>query len=162
MRSVRVYGGVQGPKVRRSGDLVLDPAAAEGEADTAPIRLHELTRKLLCELPERFVDLLEVASYVYSADQFARRDSLAMPDMGAGWRRSFKFNLAVRDLTFWTRQDVQQQLVSTLGFASDDRYVRLHQASPEKAPTGISRVFGRGTGDRFRAGRGHAVLGRAR
>src|SRR4051794_28123730 len=110
MRSVRIYGGVQGPKVRKPGDVVLDPAAPQGEADTAPIRLHELTRKLLSELPARLLDLLELASYVYSADQFTRRETETMPEMGAGWRRSFEFHVAVRDLAFWTRRDVQEQL----------------------------------------------------
>src|SRR3954452_7721151 len=110
MRSIRVYGGLLAPKARRAGDLVLDPAAPRGEADVTPIRLHELTRKMLSDLPPRCLDLLEIASYIYSADQFVRRDSKLMPDMGAGWRRSFEFHMAVRDVAFWARQDVQHKL----------------------------------------------------
>src|SRR4051812_43086969 len=122
MRSVRVYGGLPGPRAKKPGDLVLDPATPPQGSGKAAVKLHELTRKMVSDLPARFIDLLEIASYVYSADQFTPRDTVMMPDMGSGWRRSFEFQVAVRDVAFWTREDVQNQLASTLGFLSDDTY----------------------------------------
>lgn len=122
MRSVRVYGGLPGPRAKQPGDLVLDPATPQQASAKGPVKLHELTRKMVSDLPERLVDLLDIASYTYSADQFTQRDTGTMPDMGSGWRRSFALHVAVRDLAFWTRAEVQEQLASTLGFLSDDNY----------------------------------------
>ncbi len=138
MRSIRVYGGVPGPRVGRPGDLVLEPAVPHSETDAAPVKLHELTRKMLSDLPARFADLLEIASYVYSADQFTKRDTLAMPDMGAGWRRSFEFQVAVRDVAFWSRTEVEEQLASTLGFLSDDAFSRSYSRHGRDSVAGVA------------------------
>ena len=94
----------------------------QGQPGHVNIKVHELTRKLLTELPSRLTDLLEIASYVYASDQLARRDTLKMPGLGAEWRRSFQFHVAVRDVAFWTRRDVQDQLKATLHFLSDDTF----------------------------------------
>ena len=129
MREVRVYGGLAPPRDRRDTDIVLDPAVPQGSPGYVNIRLHDLTRKMVSNLPPRQVDLLEVASYVYAADQLVRRDTLKMSQLGADWRRSFQFNVAVRDTAFWARSDVQAHLISTLEFLSDDnvgfKFVKL-------------------------------------
>ena len=122
MRSVRVYGGLPSPKLKRQSDIVLDPAAPQGQPGHVNIKLHELTRKMVTDLEPRLVDLLEIASYVYAADQLVRRYTPVMPRLGADWRRSFEFHVAVRDLAFWVRQDVQEQLAATLHLLSDDTY----------------------------------------
>ena len=122
MSDIRVYGGLQVPKAKRPSDIVLDPAVPHGQPGHVNIRLHELTRKLLTNLPSRLTDLLEIASYVYAADQLVRRDSVKMPDVGVGWRRSFQFHVAVRDMPFWSRQDVLDQLKETLEFLTDDTF----------------------------------------
>ncbi len=73
-------------------------------------------------LPHRLADLLEIATYVYCADQFIKRDPETMPLMGAGWRRTFLFFVGIRDPDFWNSTSIVDQLAATLGFLSDDTF----------------------------------------
>lgn len=131
MPEFRVYGGLAAPRAKRATDIVLDPTVPHGRPGHVNIRQHELTRKLLTDLSPRLTDLLELASYVYAADQLARRDTPTMPRLGADWRRSFQFNVAVRDVAFWSRQDIQDQLTTTLQFLTDDTFrFRFSQIQP--------------------------------
>jgi 7-cyano-7-deazaguanine synthase in queuosine biosynthesis len=77
---------------------------------------------MVAEIPDRLADLLELACYVYCADQFTRRDTARMRKMGAAWRRQFRFRIPVRDSTFWRRVDVRQALTEALSFLSEDDY----------------------------------------
>lgn len=122
MPEIRVFGGLAGPKAKRAGDIILDPAVPHGQPGHLNIKLHALSRKMLTELPPRFTDLLEIASYVYAADQLQRRDTPMQPRLGAEWRRTFHLHVAVRDVGFWARPDVQEQLTSMLQFLSDDLF----------------------------------------
>ena len=135
MRDIRVYGGLAGPKKKGKTDIVLDPAMPQGQPGYVNIKLHELTRKMASDLPPRLVDLIEIASYVYAADQLARRDSLKMPQLGASWRRSFRFTVAIRDVAFWARQDVLDQLITTLEFLSDDAFSFRFETLKPRPPT---------------------------
>lgn len=67
--------------------------------------------------------MLEIAAYVYCADQFTTRGSELLTDMGADWRRKFRFKIPVRCPDVWARSDVRQALIETLGFLSEDEYV---------------------------------------
>ena len=122
MPDVRVFGGLSGSRKHKRSDVLLAPAVPSRAIGRPTVRLHDLTRRMVSDLPARYLDLLEIASYVYSADQFTRRDLSTMPRMGAEWRRSFAFQVAVRDVPFWNRPEVATLLADTLGFLSDDRY----------------------------------------
>lgn len=122
-REVAVYcGDVVRPTGKQSGDLILDVEARPGDPSRVNLEAEHITRPMVAEMPDRLADLLEIACYVHCADQFSRRDSAQMPRMGSNWRRAFRFRIAVRDPEFWNSPDVQQQLVSTLGFLSEDAY----------------------------------------
>jgi hypothetical protein len=127
MRDVReVCCGDVSPRRTAAGGgepgLALDAHA--GRTDPAHVTLHveQLTRRLVANLPPRLIDLLEIATYVYCADQLSRRDTVRMARMGDRWRRSFAFRVAVREPDFWGRDDVRGRLEATLGFLSDDHY----------------------------------------
>jgi hypothetical protein len=77
---------------------------------------------MLGNVPDLLIDLLEVASYVYCADQRLRRGSDKLTNFGEDWRRSLHFSIPVRQLNAWQDPGVQDQLVKTLGFLSDDSY----------------------------------------
>jgi hypothetical protein len=71
-------------------------------------------------LPVALADLLEVATYVYCADQAFSRGGKRIVDYGQGWRRRFRFRIAVRLPELWSGPEVIEALVDGLSFMSDD------------------------------------------
>lgn len=70
-------------------------------------------------IPDRYLDLLELASYVYCADRFIARGSVTSPYF-TGWHRHFKHKAFVRDFEFWSDPKVIKKIESTLSFLSGD------------------------------------------
>jgi hypothetical protein len=73
-------------------------------------------------MPSITVDMLEIASYVYCADQAVSRGGKAGREHGKDWYRNFRFEIPVRNLTIWNRDEVKEALGNTLNFLSDDQY----------------------------------------
>lgn len=86
------------------------------------LRIDYISRFVIGNIPDLLIDLLEVAAYVYCADQRIARGSAMLTDFGADWRRSLTFAIPVRHPEIWQRADMQDILVDTLGFLSDDSY----------------------------------------
>ncbi len=114
-----------------------------GEAHTYPLRWHRepihldlsedkgnvnlkiwnISDKLVAPIPDLFTDLVEIATYVYCADQAVTRGGKAMPVYGEKWPRSFEFFIPVRELEVWSFDDVKEALARALSFLSDDEYL---------------------------------------
>jgi hypothetical protein len=73
-------------------------------------------------LPDVAADLVELAAFVYAADQAITRGGTAEFEYGERWRRHFRFEVPVRCPAVWGRRDVLEALAGTLGFLSDDDY----------------------------------------
>jgi 7-cyano-7-deazaguanine synthase in queuosine biosynthesis len=86
------------------------------------LKLHHITRRLASQLPEVAIDLVEIATYVYSADQMVTRGGLKEFEYGTKWRRHFRFEIPVRRHDIWSQPKMQELLTQTLGFLSDDDY----------------------------------------
>lgn len=86
------------------------------------LQIDDIRRQMYKEVPARFHDLLEIATYVYAADQATARGKRDVETFGSSWRRRFHFVVPVRDVAFWQSEAVQQCLCATLDFLSDDRY----------------------------------------
>jgi hypothetical protein len=71
-------------------------------------------------LPDRLLDLLEIAAYVFSADRLIRRGERDDVEYYT-WARSFEFRIWVRDHEFWSRGDVKHKLSEALTFMTGDR-----------------------------------------
>jgi len=116
-----------------SRDLRLRLSGKVGRGNIT-LRIEDVHSKLFSSVPSRFHDLLEIATYVYSADQVIRRGADDVDTFGDGWRRDLHFVVPVRDPDFWSSAQVQDTLCSTLGFLSDDQYrfdfVKLDQEHP--------------------------------
>lgn len=116
--------------IAQSGiDLQLGPRPRPGSRDESTSNVHleieRLQRAVWREIPAVLLDLIEIAGYVYAADQAVQRGGLGLPSTGAigqGWRRSFRFQIPVRQLAVWKRRDVRDTLTATLGFLSEDDY----------------------------------------
>ena len=83
------------------------------------LQLEDISRGFVEQIPARFIDLLELATYVYCADQAVTRGGPGVQNVGGDWRRTLRFSIPVRDLDFWRSSQVQALLASTLGFLSE-------------------------------------------
>jgi hypothetical protein len=102
-----------------SNAIALD---VQGVNRNVNLRIDYISRKMLGNVPDLLIDLLEVAAYVYCADQRLVRGSDKLTKFGQDWRRSLHFFIPVRQLEVWQQPDVQELLRNTLGFLSDDSY----------------------------------------
>ncbi len=87
----------------------------------------------LGHIPDRILDLLEIASYVFSADRLAsrgRRDAVEFHS----WPRIFTFYIKVRDYAFWCRSDVQNALREALCFMTGDKDYQFHFFEGHETP----------------------------
>lgn len=99
--------------------IVLD---VQGEARNVNLRVDYITRGMLGNVPDLLADLLEIAAYVFCADQRASRGSDKLKDYGNHWRRDLHLNIPVRCPDVWSDTQIQKELCDTLGFLSDDAY----------------------------------------
>jgi len=71
-------------------------------------------------LPDRLLDLLEIAAYVFCADRMVSRGAKDAVEYHA-WARSWEFVIRVRDHDFWTRPGVVSKMAKALTFMTGDR-----------------------------------------
>ena len=60
----------------------------------------------MANIPDVLADLLEVASYIYAADSAIPRGGKTDAQMGARWRRKFRFVIPVRQPDLWSSNPV--------------------------------------------------------
>ena len=113
----------------RAGRRVVE-LATHGPNANVDVRLEDVARVFLEHLSPRLRDLLEIAAYVFAADAATRRGTQWL-DEGATepWSRDLRFVVSVRDVGFWSRDDVCQTLVKILRFLSDDTSGQGHRDS---------------------------------
>jgi 7-cyano-7-deazaguanine synthase in queuosine biosynthesis len=111
-------------------DIRLRLSGVQGEGNIT-LRIEDIHSKMFSSVPTKFHDLLEIATYVYSADQVIVRGADDVDSFGDGWRCDLHFVVPVRNPDFWNSAEVKDKLTSTLGFLSDDNYeftfVKLEQ-----------------------------------
>jgi hypothetical protein len=98
------------------------------------LKIEDIRKKYLANLPDLLTDLLEIAAYVFAADNSITRGGPAFRNMGSDWRRSFRLIVAVRAPDCWNSPDVLQALRSLLGFLSDDSWQFQFLLVEEPAP----------------------------
>ena len=88
-------------------------------------------------LPDRILDLLEIAAYVFCADRLTSRGSKDNVEYHS-WSRLFHFVIKVRDFDFWNTHDVKEKLKEALVFMSGDRaYHFTFQPGHSTPPVGL-------------------------
>ena len=116
--------------------LILDYLEREGNLINVRIGLPCLVRNV-DYLPDRLLDLLELAAFVYCADRMSSRGSKYAVEYQA-WVRSFHFIVKVRDHAFWTSDRVADCLSRALRFMTGDREYRFSFESGHSTPaTGL-------------------------
>jgi hypothetical protein len=96
--------------------------ALDGRSQNVMLKLEDISKRLVQNVPDLIIDLIEIASYVYCADQATSRGGDAQAGMGSGWRRGFRLVIPVRDPNHWSDPKVLGPLRDTISFLSDDDY----------------------------------------
>jgi hypothetical protein len=122
MRDHFVFCGGLTASRNKSDILHLDANAPIGAPSKINLRIDHISRRLAENIPDLLTDMLEVAAYVYCADQLTGRGTSQMTEMGAEWRRQFRFSIPVRCLSVWKDPRILDALCDTLGFLSEDEY----------------------------------------
>ena len=72
------------------------------------------------ELPDRIIDLIHIASYVFCADRCANRGDRSSLS-NSSWSRNWSFVIPVLDHAFWTSNQVINALTDVLVFMTGDK-----------------------------------------
>jgi hypothetical protein len=111
-----------GPDEPRGGSVSRVNLNLHGASPNVHLRITDISRRLLTNVPDVLIDLLEVASYIYAADAAVSRGGKTDAQMGASWRRRFRIVIPVRQPDLWSSETVLAALTEMLGFVSDDAY----------------------------------------
>lgn len=120
-RAATILCGGVSPPARRGGKDVLRVKKLD-PGKNLRIQIEKLPGRLAAYPSGRAVDLLEIAAYVYSADQMIKRDGLGLDIENRNWYRDIDLHIPVREPSFWNRGDIRAQLESLLQFLSDDNW----------------------------------------
>lgn len=107
---------------REGAGRKLVPLTAFGTDANVTIRITDVARIFMGTVPSRVRDVLEIASYVFTADAGTRRGSAWEDNATESWSRDFRFVIAVRDVAFWQQPDTVESLRRILMFLSNDQY----------------------------------------
>jgi 7-cyano-7-deazaguanine synthase in queuosine biosynthesis len=110
------------PLTKSGGDAQLR-LEINGNLVGVKVCISHLNEQLVAEIPDRALDLLEIAAVVYGTDAAISRGGTADQQMGAQWHRRFEVEVPVRDHAFWQSEDVVLALEEVLMFLSGDRFV---------------------------------------
>jgi len=92
------------------------------ENEQIRLDIRAISEKMVEDVPGIMRDLLEVAAYVYVADQVVCRGGEKEFEYAEKWHRVFILKIPVREYDTWSHADVRAQLEETLHFLSGDTY----------------------------------------
>ncbi len=121
MRTFNVTCGGIAPAAGTAKDMniLMD---VQGDARNVNLKIEDISKAMVSNIPDVLLDLLEVAAYVYCADQRCPRGSDKLTDYGNHWRRDMRFTIPLRLPDLWESATIKDALCETLGFLSDDAY----------------------------------------
>ena len=93
-----------------------------GPSANISLRISDIPEHLLQDIPPHFRDLIEIATFVYCADQAVVRGGDGTQNFGANWRRKLFFRIPVRNPDLWNSPALKERLIETLSFLSEDEY----------------------------------------
>lgn len=93
-----------------------------GNKQNVNLKIADIHQRLGANMRDELFDLLEIAAYVFAADQACSRGGQGVRDYGQGWHRTFHFHIPVRIPDLWQKQNLVDELTNTLSFLTDDNY----------------------------------------
>ena len=122
-----------------------------GRDSNVTLKVGDISEKMVTNIAPALIDLLEIATYVYCADQATTRGGSTSRDYGTKWRRQFQFHIPVREPDLWSSKPVRSALCATLGFLSDDEYEFTFKKLAKPPPVDQYLDFGAGGATGFQA-----------
>ena len=114
------FGGLKPPtKPKLERVLELD---VQGDSKNIEFKIESISKAMMANIPDELLDLLEIAAYVYCADQRCSRGTDILKDYGSQWRRVMSFQIPVRKPDVWNGEELKKVLQDTLAFLSDETY----------------------------------------
>ena len=90
----------------------------DGHSPNVRIDLPDFCRQVF-HIPDRHLDLLEIAAYVIGGDRLSSRGSRTAVEYHS-WSRDLRFVVRVRDFEFWKQDCVRESLAKLLEFMTGD------------------------------------------
>lgn len=146
---VILCGGLPAPGKAKGKDTV--PLSLWGNDSNVMLKVGDISQKMVANISPVLIDLLEIATYVYCADQATTRGGGSSREYGAKWRRQFQFHIPVREPDVWSSKPVRAALCDTLGFLSDDEYEFTFKKLAKPPPVDQYLDFGAGGASGFQA-----------
>ncbi|ABJ78760.1 hypothetical protein IQB76_05675 [Leptospira borgpetersenii serovar Hardjo-bovis] len=82
------------------------------------INLPSFIEKVI-HIPDRLLDLLELAAYIFASDRMISRGTLDAVEYHS-WSRDIHLKIKVRDFNFWSQLEVKESLTNALNFMLGD------------------------------------------
>jgi hypothetical protein len=157
MSSERAILGLGVPRgnLPAGGDNLLE-LRLWGRNENVHLHIDHLCDALVHDVPPHFLDLIDIATYVYVADQATTRGGAGVENAGADWRRTLFFRVPVRTPEFWNSPQVMEPLRNTLSFLSEDEYIFDFQ--PMASPPSFQHYFNFAPDDLTMGNREEVVL----
>jgi Queuosine biosynthesis protein QueC len=111
-----------GATAREHGGAARLDLNLHGPSANVRLEIEDISRRLLANISDVHADLLEIVSYIYAADSAIPRGGKTDAQLGARWRRKFRFVIPLRQPKLWLSDPVLAALVETVSFLSDDDY----------------------------------------
>src|SRR5262245_29481219 len=128
-----------GASAKPRGDEKLLTLNRHGASANVRVEIEDISRRLLANVSDAHADLLDIASYIYAADSAISRGGKVDTQLGALWRRKFRFAIPVRQPKLWSSGPVIAALVETISFLSEDDYE--FEFSLLKSPPPVETYF---------------------
>jgi len=93
-----------------------------GPGANIDLRLQDISRRMVANVPDLLTDLLEIATYVLCADEAVSRGGETRRRLGADWRRRYRLVVPVRVPDHWASTGVTDALTDLLTFLSEDEF----------------------------------------
>lgn len=93
-----------------------------GKQSNVSLCINNISSPIFKNIASPFQDLIEIATYVYCADQAITRGGNGVDNFGENWRRKLFFRIAIRNPDLWNSLPLKDQLIETLSFLSEDEY----------------------------------------
>lgn len=123
-------------QLEQTNYLVLEYQNKTDRTQNVKLALPDFVRNIYF-LPDRILDLLEIASYVYCSDRLNSRGKKTVLEPH-NWARTFHLEIKVRDYEFWENPEVKERLKDALIFMSGDKaYHFSFQPNHMTEPAGI-------------------------
>lgn len=139
MNASRVYtvlaNSAEAPKGCKE-PLILDYRLSAACDRRVNVSLPNFVRSVY-NLPDRILDLLELASYIFALDRSFSRGRIDDVEYHS-WSRSICLVIRVRDFDFWNTSECSRALSDTLEFLTGDReFLVTFQPGHHTPPTGL-------------------------